>query len=48
MTRTPEMTKGPFNAHFSQMVTDYKHVMVVDLLQDKREREVLLTKEYYK
>ena len=30
------------------MVNDYKHVMVVDLLQDKREREVLLTKEYYK
>ena len=48
LTRTHEMTKGPFSTHFTDMVNDYKHVLAVDLLQDKRDREVLLTKEYYK
>lgn len=42
------MTKGPFNTHFEQMVSAYKKVSIIDLLQDKRDREVKLTKEYYK
>ena len=42
------MTKEPFRKHFSDMITDYQNVLIIDLLQDKRDREARLTKEYYK
>mmetsp|Transcript_8698 Transcript_8698/g.14750 ORF Transcript_8698/g.14750 Transcript_8698/m.14750 type:complete len:95 (-) Transcript_8698:2128-2412(-) len=42
------MTREPFKEHFSCLAEDYGKVMIIDLLQDKREREVKLTKEYYK
>lgn len=42
------MTKEPFRLHFQELVKDYTAIHVVDLLQDKRDREERLTKEYYK
>jgi len=42
------MTRGPFTKHFEEMVADYNKVHIVDLLKDLREREMKLTKEYYK
>jgi hypothetical protein len=42
------MTKEPFRVHMQSMVDDYESIQIVDLLQDKRDREVRLTKEYYK
>ena len=48
LTRATEMTKGPFEKHIETMTNDYGVIHVVDLLQDLREREIRLTKEYYK
>ena len=42
------MTKEPFRIHMNEIVEDYQNIHIVDLLQDKRDREVRLTKEYYK
>ena len=42
------MTKEPFRIHINEIVEDYQNIHIVDLLQDKRDREVRLTKEYYK
>mgnify|MGYP002630285255 CR=1 FL=1 len=42
------MTKEPFRIHMKEIVEDYSNIHIVDLLQDKRDREVRLTKEYYK
>ena len=42
------MTKSPFKKHFNEMHKDYGKVHIIDLLQDGRERENKLTKEYYK
>lgn len=42
------MTKEPFRLHFNEMIKDYSSIHIVDLLQDKRDREERLTKEYYK
>lgn len=41
------MTQAPFAAHFDSLVKEYHRVTIVDLLQDKRKREEVLTKEYF-
>lgn len=46
LTRNPEMTKKAFHKHFQDLIDTYNEVFVVDLLSDKKEREVILTKEY--
>ena len=48
INRSTDMTKIAFNKHFNSMIQDFNKVHIIDLLQDEREREQKLTKEYYK
>jgi hypothetical protein len=48
LTRSTEMTRGPFKSHFKRLVEDYQRVLIIDLLKDKKGREERLTKEYFK
>lgn len=48
INRSTEMSKPAFSEHFENMIKDYSQVQIVDLLQDDKEREARLTKEYYK
>ena len=48
ITRSTEMTRPAFTKHFDEMISEYGKIHCVDLLKDLREREMKLTKEYYK
>lgn len=48
MTRPSELTKLPFDLHFSDIVSTYGPVYCLNLLKLKSEREVILSNEYVK
>ena len=46
ISRGPDMTKKAFKKHFEDILSTYNQVFIVDLLSDKKSREIKLTKEY--
>jgi len=48
LTRDAAMTKAAFHKHFTDVFEKYKHIYAIDLLSDTKQREIVLTKEYYR
>lgn len=48
LTRESAMTKKAFTKHLDHLESIYKQVYIIDLLSDSKEREIRLTKEYYR
>lgn len=46
LTRTPELCFPAFARHFDSLISRYKRVVIVNLLSDKKEGEVRLTRAY--
>jgi len=46
LTRTPELSFPAFAKHFDQLIKLYKRVIIINLLSDKKEGEVTLTRAY--
>eukprot|EP00826_Nyctotherus_ovalis_P054355 TRINITY_DN7113_c0_g1_i15.p1 TRINITY_DN7113_c0_g1~~TRINITY_DN7113_c0_g1_i15.p1 ORF type:complete len:279 (+),score=57.56 TRINITY_DN7113_c0_g1_i15:362-1198(+) len=46
LTRTPELSFPAFAKHFDNLIKHYKRVIIINLLSDKKEGEVRLTRAY--